>query len=344
MNKIIVNITLAAFTFALFAVCPSGALAQPDCPLPTAAPDVPVHGPSAVSPVIPVFGGDTTERSLKVDKKVNLSLCVTQGTVKINGWSRGELRVLVRDGSKFGFRVSQKSTTTGDPVWVMVTGIQAKNKYSVPTECISGGLIEIDLPSDAAVNIRGQETTTTIDHVRKVGAKSIGGDITIRNVAEGIVASTYEGDVTVEESKGAMTLESTTGNILVFDVGPSDIGDMFKAKTNSGAISLQGLEHRQIDVNSISGSVVYSGEILSGGTYSLSTSNGSIRVAIPKTSSCRLSATYGYGTFSSEVPFEIQTENISEGEVKNVVGTVGGGGNAMLRLTTNNGSIGIKKL
>ena len=125
---------------------------------------------------------------------------------------------------------------------------------------------------------------------------------------------------------------------------PSEIGEVFKARTSSGAISLQGIQHRQIDASSISGSVAFNGEILSGGTYGLTTQNGSIRMSIPQNSACTLSATYGYGSFNSELPFKQQTENISEGDVKNVVGTIGAGGNASLRLTTANGSISIKKL
>ena len=54
-------------------------------------------------------------------------------------------------------------------------------------------------------------------------------------------------------------------------------------------------------------------------------------------------ASYGYGTFSSEIPFKIATENITEGPVKTVVGTLGKGGDAVLKLSSVNGSIGIKK-
>ena len=247
----------------------------------------------------------------------------------------------MQDGSRFAFKVQQKSEKTGDPVWVMVMGLETKNKYAA--ECISGGEIEIDLPMNATVNLKGQETNTSIDSVRKANVKTAGGDISLRNIGEGIMASTYEGDITVEESKGSITLESATGNILVFEAGPSEIGDIFKAKTTSGMISLQKLDHRQIEVNSISGSVAYNGAILSGGSYSLSTSNGSIRMLIPQNSACQVHATYGYGRFETELPIKIATENVTPGPIKSVIGTFGAGGDAVLRLTSNNGSIMIKK-
>ena len=65
---------------------------------------------------------------------------------------------------------------------MMITGIEVKGKYSMPSECIWGEEIEIDVPFNSTVNIKGQETITTIDTVRKASVKTISGDITLRNV------------------------------------------------------------------------------------------------------------------------------------------------------------------
>jgi hypothetical protein len=293
-----------------------------------AEPAVELH-PSAV---------ETSEKVIAVDKNVNISMCVTQGKLKINGWNRAEARVFVSEGAKFTFKVLEKNKE-GKPVWIGIAGIEG---VAGKNDCIWGDEIEIDVPVGAVINMKGQETQTTIDTVRKANVKTIGGDITVRNAANGVMASTYEGDVTVEQSHGSMSLESTTGNIVVFDVGPSDIGDILKAKTNSGMISLQSLEHREVEVGSITGSIAFNGEILSGGTYSLTTSNGSIRLTLPQSTSCDVSALYGFGAFNTELPMKIITENISPGPVKMVNGSIGKGG-AKLKLTTNNGSIAIKK-
>ena len=308
------------------------------------APPVVWPGPAGHPPIAPSIAGGNTERSIKVDQGLNLKLCVTQGSVKINGWNRNELRVFVQDGSNFGFKVLQTDPRTQDPVWVAVIGIEGKSKSPTQTDCISGGEVEIDVPINSTVNLRGRETTTAIDTLRKVDVQTSGGDISLRNVSGGVLAKTFEGNLTAEQCKGPMALEATAGNIVVFDGGPSEIGDIFSAKTTSGTISLQNLSYRQIEANSISGSVAFSGEILSGGTYNLTTSIGSIRLSIPQNSACTVSATYGYGRFNSDLPFKLLTENLSEGNVKNVVGAFGAGGNATLKLTTSNGSIGIRKL
>src|SRR5580765_3403381 len=245
MKKLIENLIPRVFASFFLAAVPTIISAQNTPTAPPARPEIP-NRISRNWNAKHIGGGDTSEKSIKADANVNLTLCVTQGTVKVNGWNRSEVRVFIQDGSKFGFKVQLKSPKSGDPALLMVTGIETKTKYAAPSECIWGDEIEIDVPVNATINIKGQETTTTIDTVRKAGVRTIGGDISLRNVSSGITASAGQGDITVEESEGPMILESTTGNILVFDAGPSDIGDMFKAKTNSGSISLQQLGYRQI--------------------------------------------------------------------------------------------------
>ncbi len=289
--------------------------------------------------------GEVSERSIKVDPGVNVWIpCVSRGSVKINGWNRNEVRVFVDGGNKFNYTVQEKSPQSGDPVWVKVSGVQPKGRFGPVSECIWGDDIEIDVPANASVNLKGQETTIRVDSVRKAEIKVVGGNISLRNVANGIGAYSGQGDITVEASRGSISLESTTGNILVFEAGPSEIADWFKAKTNGGTISLQGLTHRQVEVNSISGSVNFSGTIRTGGSYNLRTSRGSIRMAIPIAVSSKISATYGYGTFKSEIPIDIATENTSPGPIKTIVGTFGKGGDAIIRLASNNGSIAITKM
>lgn len=339
VKKLFVGITAMAVVAAIIGV----ANAQRSWSEPPPDDKKMMAGLSQHPPALLMVGGDTSEKSIRVDGSVNISLdCVSQGTIKINGWKRSELRVFIEDGSKFGFKVLQKSTKTGDPVWIKVVGVADKNKYGGMGECIWGGDIEIDVPLNTTVNIKGKDTTTTIAAIKRVSIITAGGDITLRDITDGVTAYNGQGDITVEASQGAMKLDTTTGNIVVFEAGPSEIGDIFTAKTNSGSISLQQIEYRQIEAGSLSGSVFYAGNILMGGTYTLKTTNGSIRLTLPVTSSCMVDASYGFGNFSSEIPIKTITENITPGPVKNIVGQMGKG-DATLRVVTSSGSIAIKK-
>ena len=307
------------------------------------APKVPM--PGEFPPGVEMGEGTTTESSIAVDAKVSVQLCVTQGTVHVNGWGRNEVRAFVSDGSKFAFRVLEKSMKDpASPVLISLVGLrQLPNGQVTSVDCIAGDEVELDIPENATLSLKGRETDTSIDSVRKVWVNNVGGDMMIRNVAQGVRASTYQGDVTVENSAGPMVLESSSGNIVVFGGWPSEVGDAFRAKTNSGSISLQKIGYRLTDVNSLSGTVYFAGELLSGASFSFTTTNGAIRLAIPQQTSCKISATYGFGNFNSELPMKLLTENLQPGPVKSV-NSVMGSGDATLKLSTNSGSIQIKKL
>lgn len=285
---------------------------------------------------------ETVEKSIAVDAKVTLQLCISGGKLKVNGWDRGEIRAFVGGGNGVGFKVLQKNDANGTPVWVEVLNFDpAKNGENGADECLSGGEIELDVPRGATVNVKGSEGETTIDSVRKATVEIEGGDIFLNHIAEGINAKTFEGGVTAENSNGAMTLVSTTGNIVAFNVGASEIGDVFKAKTGSGAIALQKVKHRQVEAASNSGSIKFGGEFQTGGQYSLTTQNGSIALALADASSFKLNAAYGFGVFDSEIPLQNLVKNQSP-KAQNLSAQTGGGA-ATLNLKTVSGAIRIRK-
>lgn len=342
MQKIAQALKFFMVSAAVVAAVPLFAFAQTPQPAPPVKPHK-VRVPAREAPrPFPVAGiGVDSEKSMIVDPKVNVSLpCVSEGNVKINGWSRSEVRVFVKDGSKVGLKIRQKNRQTGDPNWVEIIGLpQDRLRPRGSSECLWGE-IELDVPSGAAVTLKGRETTTTIDSIRKVSIETGGGDISVRNISDGVYAKTYEGGVTVENSNGPMVLDSSGGNVVAYEVGPSEIGDTFKAKTSSGMISLQNLEHRQIEVNSISGSVLFNGTFSSGGLYNFITQNGSITLALAKDASCMIRASYGYG----EIRSELSLKNAIYGKgaaTKSLTATLGGG-DGTLKLTTTSGLIHLK--
>jgi len=245
------------------------------------------------------------EKSISVESKVNVSLCVREGNVRINGWDRDEIRAYVENGSEVGFIVVDKSPKNQKPVWVKVLGFDPqKNKQVKPEDCLSGSEIELDVPRNAFVQIKSHESEIRIESVARAYVENLGGDIYLNEISDGVQAGTYRGDITVENSGGQIVLTNADGNILAIGVSPSEIGDFFKAKTNSGRITLSGVEHRQIETGTITGSINYDGNLLNGGQYGFSTTNGSIVLAVPKESLCKINAWFGFGAFASEIPLQ----------------------------------------
>jgi hypothetical protein len=287
------------------------------------------------------MGGENFERSIAVNQGAKLNLCVVEGVLRVNGWNRNEIRVFVKNGSRFDIEVKE-TAKDGLPVWLQAVAIDAKRQNRAFPTCVWGENIEIDAPVNSVFEISGQEYRASIDSVRKAFVKAAGGSITFRNIPGGVTANTYQGNIIVEGSGGAIDLESALGNIIAFEVHPSETGDTFRAKTTNGNISLEALEHGQVEVNSISGSVIYTGKIRKGGNYSFATQNGSIRLTLPEDTSCVMGATYGFGTLNNELPAKLLTEDIGNGPVKRKTFMLGKGG-ATVKLQTTNGSIFVKK-
>ena len=281
------------------------------------------------------------EKSIAVDAKVNINLCVIEGSLKITGWERSEIRVFVVNGGDVSFNVREKNTQNKAVLLTIKNSGAAGNSQTNSRGCLSGERLELDVPRGATVNVESETSETTIEAVRKVVVKNVGGDISLYDIEQGIHAVTYEGDVMVENSGGAVTLESGNGSILALDVAPKEIGDIFKAKTSSGAITLQNIGHRQTEINSNSGSIKYTGSFRSGGQYNFGTQNGTISLAIPEKSSFKVTALYGLGRFNSELKHYIIAQN-NTSKTQSISATFGSG-DANVDLRTYSGAIRIKK-
>ena len=284
------------------------------------------------------------EKSIETDSKVNVSLCVSEGTIRINGWEHDEVRAFINEGSQLGFKIVQRNRQSEKPAWIQVLGFDPKKIEGLvrPDECLFGEDIEIDVPRNATVRVKSTESATIINSVGKVIVANVGGDIFLSDILQGVDARTNRGSVVVEKSAGAISLSSTVGNILVFDVSPSEIGDTFRAQTSNGAIVLQKVEHRQMDVGSNSGSIKFDGSILGNGQYSFGTQNGSILLAIPQDSSCKVTALYGYGSFNTELTMQGIVKPPPGAKIQSLSGVLGNG-DATVKLTTTSGRIDIRK-
>jgi hypothetical protein len=285
---------------------------------------------------------ESIEKSMEVDPRVNIYLCVSEGKLKVNGWERNEIRASVVGGSDVGFKIQHKNAQSGAPDIVKILGFDpVKGTETGADECLSGEEIELDVPRGTLVNMKGSETETTIDSIRRAIVIIDGGDIFLNNIAQRIEARTFEGDITVENSTGNMVLTCTTGNIVAFDVSASEIGDVFKAKTSSGAITLQKVAHRQTEASSTSGSIRFNGDFQSGGQYNLGTQNGSILLSISEKSSFKLNASYGFGVFNTEIPLTNIVKNPAPRA--QILSAQLGSGDAALSLKTVSGALRIKK-
>ncbi len=95
----------------------------------------------------------------------------------------------------------------------MIVGFDTLKKQTVNgDECLAGGDIEIDVPRGATVNVKNSESETTIEFGGESDAsKMSAAEFICTTSNSGVDATTYEGDVTVENSGGAITFVQHDG-------------------------------------------------------------------------------------------------------------------------------------
>jgi hypothetical protein len=321
-------------------------------PKPEATPAKPVYSPKPMATPAPVAtpaprakrrventSEAPAEKTIGVDQRINISLCISSGKFQVNAWDRNEVRAFVDSGSSVGFKVLKTNPASNKPAWVEVLGYDPqKNKELDLDECLEGN-IQLDVPFDTILNVKGKESDISIDSISIARIENVSGDINLSNIKRAIQATTFEGDITVERSSGGMNLLTSAGKIVVFDSSPNDVGETLRAKSRSGAIGLQNVSYNNLVISSLTGSLLFNGALESGGQYQFVTTSGKIELTLPMNTSCKVTATYG-GEFETKIPFK-DIHNYSQSNIRKVIALIGEG-EATLTVTTYNGSILIK--
>lgn len=250
------------------------------------------------------------EKAIAVRPDVYVSLCVRRGAVRVNGWNRKEVRVFHRGGKELGLKVLERDREKV-PNWVEVLGYEPEKAGAVTDKCVTGEMIELDVPNGASVTIKGLSSETSVEGIKSAAVEIVGGDIYLNDIASRIEASTQQGGVTVNNSKGKMAVATTTGNIVAYNTEAVDAGDYFKAKTRSGSVTMQSIGQKDIAASTITGSINYLGEIRNYGKYEFSTTNGILNIVIPEAACFWINAAYG-GQFISDFEVTVITESETE--------------------------------
>lgn len=294
-------IKLSAITFfaMLVAICAVPVVAQRPPKAPKPAPQIEVNENMEVP----------AERSIETSPKVSLDFCVREGIVRINGWDRNEVRAFVSGGGGVAFNSRQDDPQTKRTVWLNVVAADPKKmaRTAVVDNCLTGDEILLDVPRGASVKIKSNEGDVRIESVARVTVESLSGEIYLRGISAGVEATTFRGDLTVENSNGRFVLSNTEGNIIAVGLAPVEIDDGFRAKTSSGRIVMKNVTHRLVETNSTTGGTSYDGDLLSGGQYRMAASNGSLVLNLNPSVLCKVNALFGFGSFASDIALRGET-------------------------------------
>lgn len=287
-----------------------------------------------------------TEKAVETAAKVSVSLCVAAGDIKVRGWERNEVRVLI-DNNNFDFKVKERDDKN-KPVWLFVTNaaIVSKNPNAKSyDECLRGENIEIELPYQATIGIKSANSNggaISIDSIAKAVVVSVDSDVQVRNIARETEVSSLSGNVAVEDSTGKFFLKTFGGDVAAFRLKPNDFSDILKIASTSGRIVLRDVTHKNIEAVATSGELEIYNSLVRGGNYDFNTTNGAVTLQLPHDFPFQIRATMtAGGNFQNDFAIKFNTTNVP-GQSRLLTGS-NGAGDTSINLTTFNGMLHLKK-
>lgn len=209
--------------------------------------------------------------------------------------------------------------------------------------------VRIEVPSGATVEVR---TTSGVVRVRELNATiriaTGNGGVNATGAAGSLQIQTTSGGVRVSEfGRGRVEIETGSGLVEVLGGGPlelkaasatgqivlREVEGRLAVTTATGDISIERARNASLNVETTRGAVTFSGSLQPGMNSLISTTAGSVRVALPRTAGFRLIATSVNGPVNVTFPITA-TER-----ARNVVVGSAGAGEGLLRLTTTSGPI-----
>ena len=226
------------------------------------------------------------ERRAAADPRAVVRLCVETGDVIVRGWERAEVRARVsEDGA---LRLLTPNVTPAPRVEVLVSNDREADPR--PGSCGSNETVELMVPRGATVDVESRNGHVEVGGVSEARVRALSGDVDVRRVSQSIEVSCLSGDVSVSDSSGPVRVTTVSGDVEVRNVRNLSAGDDFEAKSTSGDLSLEGVTHRQVRGEVVSGSVLYTGALARGGSYDFRTISGEVTMELPANSSFSLHA------------------------------------------------------
>jgi len=257
-----------------------------------------------------------SDTTIRVERGARLRVRTFGGDITVTAWDRNELRVRA-DHSRRTRVVIERSGSVID--------VGGRGEMGTPAVID----FELTVPQWMALELGGMNADVRIDGVRApVRVETLQGDIHLNGGDESISLVTTNGEIEVRGATGRLDLRAVSGDVHVQDAR----GDV-SAESVSGDVELVGVDARTVEAQSVSGEVTLIGSLVDGGTYSLYSHSGDIRLGIPERSSALIRLT----SASGEIWLGIEGQAERSGRRRQTVRL--GRGSASVDLETFSGSV-----
>jgi DUF4097 and DUF4098 domain-containing protein YvlB len=226
--------------------------------------------------------------------KDNVEISNVKGRVEVEGWDKNEVRVtgtlgknverleFQRDGDDTEIRVvvPRGGWRVGESNLV----IRLPFGNEVRVECVSGSVEAKGIRADVELETVSGSVRVT-DCEGAIEAQSTSGSVKVLQSRGDVNAETVSGSVEVEGDFGEVEANSASGSVHV-----RTVRDKVRAASISGSVEVEGVAPRDVECESNSGSVSYTGGLAPNAKLRANTHSGSVKLRLPADVSARVHA------------------------------------------------------
>ena len=175
--------------------------------------------------------------------------------------------------------------------------------------------IQTDTPSRELILVRHEDGILLVKAYSKRAAQHSADLAFTVPVWMDLDVSGIHTDVGIEGTKGKVRVETVHGDIVVSggrgqivlnavnqDIHLTDASGTVVSETVNGDLVFQRISSDSVDVSTVNGEIYYEGTIRDRGVYRLTSHNGDIAFAVPKSSNAVVNVSTFAGEFASEFP------------------------------------------
>src|SRR6202046_5406226 len=252
------------------------------------------------------------EQHFKVAAHPVITIHNPNGLITVKAWTKSEVMVI--------------STPASDRI--EVDAEQMGNRVDVSTRELSDSVAPDDMRTDFQINVPEDAELQIHNDAGNVSVSNVLGDMSVETVAAGVDLEDAAGYLTVKTVGGSFTCMRCAGRI--------------EASSISGNFRLLALRSHHVGAQSSSGNILFNGELLPNGTYSLKNYSGVIEVRFSPGDSFDLSATSLKGKVNNEAKLTPPShpQHLVQRFGNSLFGTFNAG-RAKVELTSFNGTINL---
>ncbi|MFN2637107.1 MAG: DUF4097 domain-containing protein [Gemmatimonadaceae bacterium] len=226
---------------------------------------------------------DTTVR---LERNGTVDLSLISGKITVIGWDRSDVKVSASiESGMLRFDANSSRVT------LSVDRSERDGRYGHHN--VGDARYEVSVPRGAKLMLEAVSGDITASGSQgEIEATSVSGDVSVSNGAREVNVEAVSGSVRAVDVSGNLRAESVSG-----DVRAQDVSGNVEATSVSGSIRLLGIKSRDIRTETVSGDILYTGNIDPTGKYSYESHSGTIRLNIPSASGAQVSVE----TFSGDI-------------------------------------------